>query len=81
MKRKWDNHELIEHWTIHPEETELILKKKGANRLGFALLLKFFQLKGRFPEKKNEIPRVIQAFVADIIGLRSANCLAFVRCD
>ena len=69
MKRKWDNHELIEHWTIHPEETELILKKKGANRLGFALLLKFFQLKGRFPEKKNEIPRVIQAFVAEQLDL------------
>ena len=69
MKRKWENHELIEHWTIDTEERELIRKKKGANRLGFALLLKFFQLKGRFPEKKNEIPRVVQAFVAEQLGL------------
>ncbi|MEO0373919.1 MAG: Tn3 family transposase [Cyanobacteria bacterium P01_A01_bin.17] len=69
MKRKWSNHELQEHWTIDADETQLILGKKGANRLGFALLLKFFQLKGRFPEKKNEIPRVVQAFVADQLGL------------
>lgn len=69
MKRKWANYELLEHWTIEAEENQLILKKKGANRLGFALLLKFFQLKGRFPEKKNEIPRVVQAFVAEQLGL------------
>ena len=69
MKRKWNNHELSEHWTIDPEERQLSLKKKGANRLGFALLLKFFQLKGRFPEKKNEIPRVVQTFVADQLEL------------
>lgn len=69
MKRKWENYELIEHWTIDTEERELIRKKKGANRLGFALLLKFFHLKGRFPEKKNEIPRVVQAFVAEQLGL------------
>ncbi|MEL6490071.1 MAG: Tn3 family transposase [Cyanobacteria bacterium J06621_3] len=69
MKRKWTNHELIEHWTIEAEELPIIRKKKGANRLGFALLLKFFQLKGRFPEKKNKIPRVIQAFVAEQLGL------------
>lgn len=69
MKRKWDNHELIEHWTIDKEEQLLIDKKRGINRLGFALLLKFFQLKGRFPEKRYEIPRVVRAFVAEQLGL------------
>jgi len=65
MKRKWENHDLAEHWTIEKAEQQLIRQKRGANRLGFALLLKFFQLKGRFPEKKNEIPRVVRAFVAE----------------
>lgn len=69
MKRKWENDELTEHWSIERDERELILRKKGANRLGFALLLKFFQLQGRFPEKKNEIPRVVQVFVAEQLGL------------
>ena len=69
MKRKWENHELVEHWTIEIEEREAILRKKGANRLGFALLLKFFQREGRFPEKKNEISKVVQVFVAEQLGL------------
>ena len=69
MKRKWNNPELIEYWTLEADERELSLRKKGANRLGFALLLKFFQLNGRFPERKNEIPRVVQAFVAEQLEL------------
>lgn len=32
-------------------------------------MLKFFLLKGRFPEKKNEIPRVVQTFVAEQLCL------------
>ncbi|MEL7144110.1 MAG: Tn3 family transposase [Cyanobacteria bacterium J06573_11] len=72
MKRKWTNHELLDHWTLAAEETRLVLSKKGANRLGFALLLKFFQLKGRFPEKKNRIPRVVRAFVAEQLGIDEA---------
>ena len=69
MKRKWDNQELREHWSIGPDERERSLRKKGANRLGFALLLKYFQLHGRFPEQKNEFPRVVQSFVAEQLEL------------
>ena len=69
MKRKWNNQELSEHWTLEPDERELIRRRKGANRLGFALLLKYFQLQGRFPEKKNELPRVVQTFVAEQLEL------------
>lgn len=69
MKRKWNNDELTEHWSIDVEERAIIVQKKGANRLGFALLLKFFQLEGRFPDKKNEIPRVVQVFVAEQLGI------------
>ena len=73
MKRKWDNHELVEHWTMGKEEQQLICQKRGINRLGFALLLKFFQLKGRFPEKKNEIPRVVRAFVAEQLSAKEED--------
>ena len=69
MKRKWENHELAEHWTINQEEYQLVRQKRGINRLGFALLLKFFQLKRRFPEKRSEIPRVVRVFVAEQLGL------------
>lgn len=69
MKRKWENHELVEYWTIDEDDQQLIRQKRGINRLGFALLLKFFQLKRRFPEKQYEIPRVVRAFVAEQLGL------------
>lgn len=72
MKRKWENEELTEHWSLDSQERELIAQKKGANRLGFALLLKFFQWQGRFPEKKHEIPRVVQEFVAQQLGLSAS---------
>ena len=73
MKRTWENHELAEHWTIEQADHQLIRQKRGVNRLGFALLLKFFQLKGRFPEKKNEIPRVVRAFVAEQLSAADSD--------
>jgi TnpA family transposase len=69
MKRKWHPEELEEHWRLQPEEEELLSKRKGANCLGFVVLLKFFQYEGRFPEQKNEIPRIALTFVADQLGL------------
>lgn len=69
MKRKWENHELVEHWSIDEEDRLLVMSKRGVNRLGFALLLKFFQLKGRFPETQSEIPRVVRAFVAEQLSV------------
>jgi Domain of unknown function (DUF4158) len=65
MKRKWSADELIEHWTLGPDELALIRKKWGANQLGFALLLKFFEQTGYFPNQKHEIPRIVQSFVAE----------------
>jgi hypothetical protein len=37
MKRTWTPDELIEQWTLHPNERELIEHKEGANRLGFVM--------------------------------------------
>jgi TnpA family transposase len=68
MKRKWSVDELKERWTLMPDELALISKKRGANQLGFALLLKFFEQTGYFPAKKHEIPFVVQRFVAEQLG-------------
>ena len=73
MKRKWENHELAEHWTVDRKEHQLIRQKRGINRLGFALLLKFFQLKGWFPERRSEISRVVRVFVAEQLGLDESH--------
>jgi hypothetical protein len=43
VKPNWDTEELIENWTLLPQELELVKKKIGGNQIGFALLLKHFQ--------------------------------------
>ncbi|MEV6867837.1 DUF4158 domain-containing protein [Streptosporangium subroseum] len=48
--------ELIEHWTILDEERELIAGKRGATRLTFVILLKFYTRHGRFPRGRSELP-------------------------
>jgi hypothetical protein len=55
MKRHWGTDELVEHWTLLPRETELLTNKTGATRLGFAVLLKFFQLEAYFPQQASDV--------------------------
>ncbi|MBF2009482.1 MAG: hypothetical protein IGS49_29685 [Chlorogloeopsis fritschii C42_A2020_084] len=42
MKRNWQPEELIEYWTLIHTELDFLIKKTAANRLGTALLLKYF---------------------------------------
>ncbi len=57
MRREWEPEELIACWTLVDEDWRLVGNKSGATRLGFALLLKFFELEGRFPRHAGEVPR------------------------
>lgn len=59
MKRLWETDELVEHWTLMPPEVELLANKTGATRLGFAVLLKFFQLEALFPQQAAEVPQSV----------------------
>jgi hypothetical protein len=38
--------------------------KTEGNRLGFAVLLKYFQQEARFPNKKQDIPKVVMEYIA-----------------
>lgn len=69
MKRNWQPEELIEHWTLIPTELDLLTKKTATNRLGIALLLKYFQYEGRFPTSQAEIPRDVIRYVAQLLKL------------
>ena len=69
MKRHWEHEELVEHWTVDVEDRILLSNKTGATRLGFAVLLKFFQQEGRFPQQKNEVPGIVIAFLATQVGV------------
>lgn len=47
--------ELVDHWTVLDDERDLVLEKRGgAQRLGFALVLKFYTRHGRFPRGRAE---------------------------
>lgn len=72
MKRQWDIEELIEHFTLVKKDLDLLANKSGPTRLGFALLLKCFQLEGRFPRAKHEIPKDAVNYVAHQLKLDPA---------
>ena len=69
MKQNWELEELIEHFTLIPEEMRLIGNKYGSTRLGFAVSLKFFQYQGRFPKGKQEISTQLIDYVAKQVGV------------
>lgn len=50
------------------EDCVLLRNKTGATRLGFAVLLEFFQQEGRFPQHKNEVPGIVITFLATQVG-------------
>ncbi len=64
IKPNWDTEELIENWTLLPQELKLAKKKVGGNQIGFALLLKHFQLFAYFPEDKSSISQAIISYIA-----------------
>jgi hypothetical protein len=47
VKQTWELEELIERFSVIPEEMRLIGNKYGSTRHGFVVSLKFFQYKGR----------------------------------
>jgi TnpA family transposase len=73
VKPNWDTEELIENWTLLPQELELTKKKVGGNQIGFALLLKHFQLFAYFPEDQSSISQVIISYIASQVNLPESS--------
>ena len=69
MKRHWDEQELAEHWSLTHAEFELLRNRTDRSRFGFAALLKFFQVEGRFPSSSQEVPTAALDYLADQLGL------------
>jgi hypothetical protein len=73
MKRQWEPEELIEQFILTPAELailpEEVTNANPSNRLGFAVLLKFFQVESRFPQHPVEVPKVVVHFIAQQLKL------------
>ncbi len=77
MKRLWGIDELLEHWTLLPDDVALLANKAGATRLGFAALLKAFQHDGRFPAHKGDVPGAVVAHLAQQVAVPTSAWLAY----
>jgi hypothetical protein len=67
----------IEVWTLLEEDQERLRNKSGANRLGFELLLKFFEVEARFPEDAGEIPVSAVSYVAQQVRVPAKEWAAY----
>src|SRR6266851_2942640 len=65
--------ELVEHWTVLAAERDLISGKRGATRLGFALVLKFYTRYGRFPRGPAELPDEVVEHLARQVKVPAAD--------
>lgn len=73
MVRDLELDELVEHFTLYPDELELLRNKAGANRLGFAVSMKFLLWKARFPSGRSELPDSVIEFVAKQVGVAACE--------
>jgi hypothetical protein len=72
MKRTWTSEELLEHFTLLPDELAAVGNKSGATRLGFVVLLKCLQYEGRFPRSRQEAAPEVVRFLATQVGVDAA---------
>ena len=73
MARRLELDEFVEHFTLLPDEVARLRNKSGPTRLGFALLLKFFTHRGRFPAGRWELADEVVEFVAKQVGVAGAE--------
>ena len=69
MKRCWNEQELVEHWTLFEAEAALLTNRTGRGRIGLAVLLKYFQLNGRFPRRHRDVPGPVLAFLGECLSV------------
>ena len=65
MRREWEPEDLIACWALVEGDATLVGNKTGATGLGFALLLKLFELEGRFPRHAGELPESSLQYIAE----------------
>ena len=77
MPQEYDGEDLVVDWTLLPGEETLVGSKRGPARLGFAVLLKFFQREGRFPQRPQDVPPRAVAHLAAQVGIPAAQWSAY----
>ncbi len=80
MRREWEPEDLVAAWTLVDPDWVLISNKTGATRLGFALLLKFFEIEARFPRSAADVPAsAVTGYFCRLRRLRLARAAFIVK--
>jgi TnpA family transposase len=77
VRWEWSPEDLIASWTLVGDDWQRVGNKSGATRLGFALMLKFFELDARFPRDAAEFPPAAVAYVAEQVKVDPAEVAAY----
>jgi hypothetical protein len=72
VRREWELDDLIASWTLVDADQELLVRLHSGGGLSFALMLKFFEIEGRFPRHPGEVPPAAVDFVARQLGFEAA---------
>ncbi|MEU3092303.1 Tn3 family transposase [Streptomyces massasporeus] len=73
MRQEWSPEELLASWTLVDGDWKLVANKTGPTRLGFCLMLKFFEIEARFPEFIEEFPQPAVEYVAGLMKVPAAE--------
>jgi hypothetical protein len=77
VRREWEPEDLIACWTLVDGDAGLVGNKSGPTRLGFVLMLKFFELEGRFPRHAGELPEAAVKYMAQQVKVHAANLASY----
>jgi hypothetical protein len=68
-----------DQWVLTPEDHALAMSRHRNTRLGFAVLLTFFRVHGRFPRQESEVdPQEIDVLRQQLKGAATVKCKAFL---
>jgi hypothetical protein len=72
VQAEWESDELIDAWTLTGGDWDLIANKAGVTRLGFAVMLKFYEIEGRFPAYPEEVPPAAVSYLGSLVKVDPA---------
>jgi hypothetical protein len=73
VRQEWSPEDVVACWTLVDGDWDLVANKTGTTRLGYSLLLKFFEMEGRFPDLLEEVPQAAVEYVAGLVKVPAAD--------
>ena len=69
MRRWWSADELVERWSLTPEDLSLLVGRIDAGKLGLAAQLAYWRRYGAFPDEETDLAPEVIAHLAAQVGV------------